>query len=115
MIRRLTLRQEIKLYAGLSPISRRGLWTAQQRRHLVFEILEAALRGGRGNRWRGLFTTGRRAARRRLGLNRRRADTWVTGIAGRAGVCRFEPLRHFGEILVCRRNRRSGRRRRSRG
>ena len=45
-IRRLSEWQEIKLYAGLTPISRRGLWTAQQGRHLVFEILKAAFGGG---------------------------------------------------------------------
>ena len=38
--------QEIKLYAGWSPISRRTLRTAEQRGHLVFQIFKAGLRAG---------------------------------------------------------------------
>src|SRR5882757_526467 len=98
------LLQKIKLYAGRSPISRKVLWTAQQRRHFVLEILKAALRSRRGNRRRRRLGPG--PAWRRLGGHWRSADTGLGRIAGRAPKGCFQPLRHLGQILIGRRKRR---------
>ena len=83
--------QKIKLYAEKPPASRRVLRTAQQGRHLVFEIFEAALlRSGCGLRRLVAGGTGGR----RFRCHRRRHRF------GRPAQGGFQPLRHFGEILV---------------
>ena len=99
------------LYAGRPPASRRVLWTAQQGRHLVFEIFKAALRRAA----RPAARSARCAARRGLAAVRahRRAPTGFA-LAGRPAQRGFQPLRHLGEILVGAGLRRGRRRRRRR-
>ena len=95
--------QKIKLYAGRSPISRRGLWTAQQGRHLVFEILKAALRRRREAGTGGAIEArcaagdGSAAARAPPAAHRSRGSSRLAGRPAQRG---FQPLRHLGEILV---------------
>ena len=65
--------RKIKLYAEMSPASRRVLRTAQQGRHLVFEILKAALlRSGGGNGRLAAGGTGGRRFRRHRRRDRSR-------------------------------------------
>src|SRR4051794_5076455 len=74
--------------------SRRRLWTPEQGRHFIFEILKPALlRTVLGRPGRSLDARG--ADRRRIGGNGRRE-----GVRRGTAKGRFQPLRHLGEILI---------------